>query len=194
MQPPMQPPVAATRPMTPLPIPSSMEKGEEMNFVPPAPPSIPSLPQQKPVAPAPPPIQPPKPAMPSMPTMPKAAAPPAPPTPQPQKAPASVPSGGASAGPGQKKFDPGATTDQSAQRLARLLVSEIKLYNEKKIQEGRKNNNLYDVLKDTIEQSRKHYKERMGAALETMPDYFHEELVKTLCEGDASKLGGNYQK
>jgi hypothetical protein len=78
--------------------------------------------------------------------------------------------------------------------LARLLVSEIKLYNEKKIAEGRKNGNLYDVLKDTIEHSRKHYKERMGAALEEMPDYFHEELVKTICEGDPSKLGPNYKQ
>ncbi|MBL8152271.1 MAG: hypothetical protein JNN15_20290 [Blastocatellia bacterium] len=90
------------------------------------------------------------------------------------------------------KYQPGATNDQAAQRLARLLVTEIKLYNEKKIMDGRKNNNIYDLLKDPIEQSRKHYKERMGNSLEAMPDYFHEELVKTLCEGDASKLGPNY--
>jgi hypothetical protein len=163
-----------------------------MNFATPPPPSIPTMPQQKPVAP-PVAIQPPKPAMPSMPKAPTpTSGAPMPQAPPRNVAPPSPPSAGGPAT--QKKFDPGATTDQSAQRLARLLVSEIKLYNEKKIAEGRKNNNLYDVLKDTIEQSRKHYKERMGAALETMPDYFHEELVKTLCEGDATKLGGNYQK
>jgi hypothetical protein len=119
--------------------------------------------------------------------LPRTAPPPpaaAPPPPAPTKAPTA---------PGGARYVPGANNDQAAQRLARLLVSEIKLYNEKKISEGRKNNNLYDVLKDTIEQSRKHYRERMGDAVEKMPDYFHEELVKTLCEGDATKLGPNYQ-
>ncbi len=116
------------------------------------------------------------------------AKPPAPPA-KPVQSPPAPP-----AASGSSKYQPGATNEQAAQRLARLLVSEIKLYNEKKIVEGRKNSNLYDLLKDTIEQSRKHYKERMGEAAGSMPDYFHEEVVKTLCEGDPSKLGPNYQQ
>ena len=192
-------PLAPPRPVPPpipTPPPIITHVPEDMNLAAPAPPSIPSIPQQKPVAP-PLAIQPPKPTMPTMPTMPKATTPPlAPPMPQaPPRNIASTPtSTGTSSSAPHKKYDPSGGSDQSAQRLARLLVSEIKLYNEKKIIEGRKNNNLYDLLKDTIEQSRKHFKERMGAALESMPDYFHEELVKTLCEGDASKLGTNYQK
>ena len=93
------------------------------------------------------------------------------------------------------KYQPGAINDQTAQRLARLLVSEIKLYYKSK-SEGDNSigeTNIYDILKDPIEKSRKHYVQRMGkTAIESMPDYFHGELVRTLCGGDASRLGPNY--
>jgi hypothetical protein len=92
----------------------------------------------------------------------------------------------------ESKYTPGAVNEQAAKRLARLLVSEIKLYNEQKIVEARKNRNVYDVLKNTIDQSRRHYIERMAPATESMPDYFHQELVNLLCEGDPLKLGPNY--
>src|SRR6185503_4000957 len=35
-----------------------------------------------------------------------------------------------------------------ARRFARLLVSEIKLYNEQKVADGRRHNDLYDRLKE----------------------------------------------
>jgi hypothetical protein len=84
---------------------------------------------------------------------------------------------------------------ESAQRLARVLISEIKLYYLDKIdgQDASEVQNIYDLLKDPIDKSRQHYKQRVGAeASASMPDYFHGELVKTLCEGDASRLGPNY--
>ena len=50
------------------------------------------------------------------------------------------------------------------------------------------------MLKDPIDKSRQHYKQRMGeTAIKTMPDYFHGELVRSLCGGDPSRLGPNYQ-
>ena len=112
---------------------------------------------------------------------------PAAPTPQSAKQSASEPQ------PGTRKYDPTAINDQTAQRLARLLVSEIKLYYAS-VTNGAApaDNNIYDLLKDPIEKSRQHYKQRMGATLETMPDYFHGELVRSLCAGDASRLGPNY--
>lgn len=93
------------------------------------------------------------------------------------------------------KYQPGAINDQTAQRLARLLVSEIKLYQKSKTEGADESEltNIYDLLKDPIDKSRQHYKQRMGAAaMESMPDYFHSELVRTLCGGDASRLGSNY--
>src|ERR1700722_17160920 len=47
-----------------------------------------------------------------------------------------------------------ADTHRKAQRFARLLVDEIKLYNQAKVAEGRRNKDLYDRLKEDIEKSR----------------------------------------
>jgi hypothetical protein len=44
-----------------------------------------------------------------------------------------------------------------ARRFARLLVSEIKLYNEQKVADGRRNSDLYDRLKEDIDRSRQMY-------------------------------------
>jgi hypothetical protein len=83
---------------------------------------------------------------------------------------------------------------QSAQRLARVLISEIKLYYMDKIdgQNASEVQNIYDLLKDPIDKSRQHYKQRVGAEASSMPDYFHGELVRALCAGDESRLGPNY--
>lgn len=78
-----------------------------------------------------------------------------------------------------------------ARRFARLLVSEIKLYNAAKVNEGRRLADLYDRLKDEIDRSRKVYDKRVSPAVAAKFDYFYDELVQTLAEGDPSKLGGN---
>jgi hypothetical protein len=79
-----------------------------------------------------------------------------------------------------------------ARRFARLLISEIKLYNEQKVSEGRSKNDLYDRLREYIDRSREMYDKRVKAEVASRYDYFHGELVNTLAEGDASKLGSNY--
>jgi len=79
-----------------------------------------------------------------------------------------------------------------ARRFARLLISEIKLYNEQKVAEGRAEHDLYDRLREYIDRSREMYDKRVKAEVATRYDYFHGELVNTLAEGDASKLGANY--
>jgi len=79
-----------------------------------------------------------------------------------------------------------------ARRFARLLISEIKLYNEQKVAEGRTEHDLYDRLREYIDRSREMYDKRVKAEVAARYDYFHGELVSTLAEGDASKLGSNY--
>jgi hypothetical protein len=79
-----------------------------------------------------------------------------------------------------------------ARRFARLLISEIKLYNEQKVAEGRSEHDLYDRLKEYIDRSREMYDKRVKGEVANRYDYFHSELVNTLAEGDASKLGANY--
>ncbi|HYX28574.1 MAG TPA: GAF domain-containing protein [Pyrinomonadaceae bacterium] len=79
-----------------------------------------------------------------------------------------------------------------ARRFARLLVSEIKLYNEPKVQEGRSKGDLYDRLRDDIDRSRQMYDKRVAPPVAARHDYFHQELVNTLAEGDVAKLGHSY--
>lgn len=79
-----------------------------------------------------------------------------------------------------------------ARRFARLLVSEIKLYKESQVNEGRSRNDLYDRLRDDIERSREMYDKRVKPEVAQRYDYFHHELVNTLAEGDAGKLGNSY--
>ena len=79
-----------------------------------------------------------------------------------------------------------------ARRFARLLVSEIKLYNEQKVTEGRSQFDLYNRLREYIDRSREMYDKRVKPEVAQSYDYFHHELVNTLAEGDAAKLGNAY--
>ncbi|HAF14107.1 MAG TPA: hypothetical protein DCK93_18290 [Blastocatellia bacterium] len=79
-----------------------------------------------------------------------------------------------------------------ARRFARLLVSEIKLYNEQKVTEGRSQNDLYPRLREYIDRSRVMYDKRVKPEVAQRYDYFHHELVNTLAEGDVNKLGSAY--
>ena len=79
-----------------------------------------------------------------------------------------------------------------ARRFARLLVSEIKLYNEQKVKEGLGAGDLYGRLREDIDRSRDMYDKRFGEQVGSRYDYFHHELVNTLAGGDSSKLGDGY--
>jgi len=79
-----------------------------------------------------------------------------------------------------------------ARRFARLLVSEIKLYNEQKVRDGREQGNLYERLQEEIDRSRQMYDKRVAPNVASRYDYFHHELVNTLAEGNPAKLGSKY--
>ena len=81
---------------------------------------------------------------------------------------------------------------QRAQRFARLLVDEIKLYNQEKVAEGRASRDLYDRLKDDIEKSRASYNKRYGSSPAASGDYFTKELVRILADNDISLLGASF--
>ena len=81
---------------------------------------------------------------------------------------------------------------RDALKFARLLVSEIKLYNEQKVVEGRSQGDLYSRLREYIDRSREMYDKRVKPEVAQRYDYFHHELVTTLAEGDEAKLGSAY--
>ncbi len=78
---------------------------------------------------------------------------------------------------------------EEARRFARLLVSEIKLYNEEAVERGREQRDLYARLKEDIDRSREMYERRIPPEIRTARDYFHDELVRILGDGDSDSLG-----
>jgi len=82
---------------------------------------------------------------------------------------------------------------RKAQRFARLLVDEIKLYNQAKVSEGRKKKDLYDRLKETIEKSRSTYQKRYGNTAAASANYFQHEIIRSLAEDDLSIMGANFR-
>jgi hypothetical protein len=78
---------------------------------------------------------------------------------------------------------------EEARRLARLLVSEIKLYNEEQVEEGRRNRDVYERLREDIDRSRQMYDERVDPQILRSTDYFYQELVRILAAGDSKALG-----
>jgi hypothetical protein len=86
-----------------------------------------------------------------------------------------------------------ADTHRKAQRFARLLVDEIKLYNQAKVAEGRRNKDLYDRLKEDIEKSRTTFQKRYGNTAAASADYFQREVVRSLAEDDLSVMGANFR-
>jgi hypothetical protein len=124
-----------------------------------------------------------------------AAPPPPPPPPPPPHAeerpstqyvpPAGLQRGAAFGGPQSED----AKKHDEARRFARLLVSEIKLYNESKVDQGRKNNDIYERLKEDIDRSRQMYDERIDEQVRKSTNYFYDELVRILADGHAEAMG-----
>ena len=116
------------------------------------------------------------------------AAAPAPPQPKAQAAAA------AAAIPGPQMSPEEQEVHTKAQRFAKLLVDEIKLYNQAKVTEGRKKKDLYDRLKDDIEKSRAIYRKRYAGTAAESADYFRDALVRILGDNDSSLLGANFPR
>ncbi|MBI3896275.1 MAG: hypothetical protein HY313_10150 [Acidobacteria bacterium] len=79
-----------------------------------------------------------------------------------------------------------------AHRFARVAVQDLLSYHKDKIEEGRRNKNLYDVLREDIEKTRENYQKRFGQTAAASFDYFHYELVVKLAGNDLETLGNQY--
>src|SRR5262245_39196575 len=87
----------------------------------------------------------------------------------------------------------GTTSDRdeatsAARRYAKLLVSEIKLYHEPAVVTGRRERDLTARLGGEIARARVLYEQRVPADVPQRARIFHDELVRTLADGDASLL------
>jgi hypothetical protein len=98
------------------------------------------------------------------------------------------------------QFDPIFTPDmdentrklhKEACRFAKLLVTEIKLYNEPKVVEGRRGRNLYQMMRDDIDRSREIYDKRYPQAV-CKVDYFYSAMVRFLANNEVDALGKEF--
>ncbi len=62
-------------------------------------------------------------------------------------------------------------------RLARAIASDISLYNEAKIVQGIERDNLFEVLRDEIEEGRELYRSRVSAEIFGSTNFFDRALV-----------------
>lgn len=109
------------------------------------------------------------------------------PTPTPAAAPTPTP-----APPDRAALEADDPERKKARKLARLFVSEIKLYNESLVAEGLAAGDLDTRLKDPIDQSVVLFQRRIPESVRAEFDYMHDEIVRQLAGGDARKLGPHY--
>uniref|UniRef100_C6E5F6 Uncharacterized protein n=1 Tax=Geobacter sp. (strain M21) TaxID=443144 RepID=C6E5F6_GEOSM len=52
-----------------------------------------------------------------------------------------------------------------ARRLARAIVSDVALYNREKVEQGIKDDNIFEVLNDQLAEGREHFVSRVSTEL-----------------------------
>jgi len=75
--------------------------------------------------------------------------------------------------------------ENDPERYARVIINDIILYNKKVVEDGIKNRNLYEVLKETLLQAKELYMRRSSDLR-----YFEEQMVNVLAKGDRKALKG----
>jgi hypothetical protein len=52
-----------------------------------------------------------------------------------------------------------------ARRLARAIISDVAIYNREKVEAGIKNDNLFELLTEQLDEGRQHYMSRVAPEL-----------------------------
>src|SRR5438105_8335172 len=78
-----------------------------------------------------------------------------------------------------------------ARRLARLILSDIVIYNAAKVEQGIRQNNFFDVLKEEIEDGRQYYDSRVPFRVRRDTEIFTETLQQfvQMKREEAERLG-----
>ena len=76
--------------------------------------------------------------------------------------------------PRVEETDPEAV--EKAKRFARIIVSDIALYNQEAVIEGVRNGTFYDLLKDDVEEGRLLFEDRVPQAIRARRDYYTETI------------------
>jgi hypothetical protein len=79
-----------------------------------------------------------------------------------------------------------------AQRMARVRVSEMRLYQDEALREGAARGDIYNALRTRIDAARREFLESFLAKSPTMVDYLHLEILRNLAQDDDRLLGPEY--
>ncbi len=66
-----------------------------------------------------------------------------------------------------------------AKRLARAIISDVALYNREKVEAGIKNDNIFELLQEELEEGRQHFISRVDPQLASS-DIFDLAIVDVL--------------
>jgi hypothetical protein len=91
--------------------------------------------------------------------------------------------------PGPVEHLAGDGGEDAARRYARLLLSEVRMFNEPLVDAGRKSRDLLSRLSGEIERARRVYEARVPSTCARRGEFFDQELVRTLADGDRTLLG-----
>lgn len=70
-----------------------------------------------------------------------------------------------------------------AKRIARLIITEIKLYNQDKIERAESQKEVLELLKNDLRRGKEHYDSRIASRLPLNPDYFMDSVREILLAG-----------
>jgi hypothetical protein len=73
-----------------------------------------------------------------------------------------------------------------AKRLARAILSDVAMYNPEKVENGIKNDNIFEVLKDELEEGRQHFFSRVSP--DVNPDTIYDIAVVDVLIKRAGKI------
>lgn len=73
-----------------------------------------------------------------------------------------------------------------AKRLARAILSDVAMYNKEKVENGIKNDNIFDILKEELEEGRQHFLSRVST--DVNPDLIYEIAVVDVLIKRAGKI------
>jgi len=71
----------------------------------------------------------------------------------------------------ETKVDSDSPDVEKARRLARIIVSDIALYNQEKVEDGVREGTFYELLQDEIKEGRKLYESRVAPEIQSMGDF-----------------------
>jgi hypothetical protein len=75
---------------------------------------------------------------------------------------------------------------EHAKRLARAILSDVAIYNMEKVENGIRNDNIFDLLSEELEEGRQHFLSRVSADLN--PDFIYQIAVVDVLIKRAGKI------